>query len=148
MIGFNVRPVRPSQPNAEILNQLSKSVKSLRNMRPVDGAFGVMGLPWGQAITPGNANWVIAYTAESIPKATANGDGSLVLGVGNAYEGYPSINNSNGVVTLDYRENTGNPFPVYNIAKNADGDVAANRWIMAVRFWTLWIIIWEECPDS
>ena len=148
MGNWNIKPVQPSDPNGKLLRQIVKNVEGMRNLRPLTGVFGTKDLPWGQSVTPGNADWVIAYTAGGIPKATRNSDGSLLCGKGEAYEAYPSVASGTGALTIDYHENTSNPFPVYNIAYNDDGDVGAGRWIIAVRIWTLWIVIYEECPDT
>lgn len=148
MNSWDVKPVTPSQPNARILRELSRNVSSLRNMRPVAGALGTFSLPWGQAVSPGNANWTVAYTSGGIPKATRNEDGSITAGSGQAVEAYPDYDDEEESLTIRYEENAGNPFPVYNIAYNDDGAVGAGRWIIVLRFWTFWVVIYEECPDT
>jgi hypothetical protein len=133
---------------AGIINTLAKNVAELRNMRPVTTSYGYVDLPWGQATVPGNADWMIAYTdSGGIPKATRDGDGVLTLGMGGAFEAYPTYNDSTGVVTIDYRANVGFPLTVYNLAANSDGAVEGGRWIIMQRFWKLWVVTWEECPD-
>lgn len=137
----------PSQ-YAGIINTLAKNVSELRNMRPVTTSYGYLDLPWGQTTVPGNADWTIAYTSSGgIPKASRGSDGVLTLGKGEAFEAYPTYDESNGQVTLDYHANTDYPLDVYNIASNADGEVGGNHWIIMQRFWKLWVVTWEECDS-
>lgn len=147
MPNWNIKPVSPSQPNAQTLRQITKNVNAVRNLRPQNDAFAMMSLPWGQSTIPGRRNWVIAFTdSDGIPAATDNGDGTITCGMGNAYEAYPTMD-GDGNLTIGYSENTSNPFPVYNLAKNSDGAVGGDHWIVAMRLWGLWFVIWEECPE-
>lgn len=120
--------------------------------------FGTMSLPWGQALIANpNANSIIAFTdAGGITKATRNGNGPLQMGMGMAYEAFPQYDPDSEVITLDYVMNRGTAdekvndpaIRVYNLAANADGAVEPNRWIIATRIFGVWVVTWEECPDS
>lgn len=148
MTGPNIPPVRPGQPNADILRQLSKSVKSLRNMRPMASLFGTVTLPWGQAVTPGSPDMTIAFSHNGgVTAASSDSDGKLVLGTGYAYEVFPVVDES-GVVSLDFTMDDDFKFPVYNLAEGTDGAVGGGHYIVLLRIWTLWFVIWEECPQS
>ncbi len=148
MIGSKIRRVTPGTPNSDVIRELTKNVNSLRNQRPSNDAYGAVQTPWGQSIIPGAKDYTWAYTTEGVPKATRNDDGSLLLGKGEASEAYLTIDEATGDLTMDYQNNIDNPFPVYNIASNSDGDVGAARWIGLLRIFDFWFVIWEECPDS
>ena len=158
MYSSNTKKARPGTPNAGIINTIAGNVKALRNMRPLANVWQVQNLPWGQSIAPGPENILIGYTSGGITKGTLDEDtGDITLGTGLVYPGYYKFDAEDpNNVRLSYivpggvegAEPNEPSVRVFNMAYNDDGAVGSGRWTISARIMNLWIVFYEECPDT
>lgn len=153
------RKARPGSANGSIINDLSANVKALRNMRPLANVWQIQDLPWGQSISPGPEILLIGFTTDAgITKGTLDeGTGDIILGTGLVYPAYYKFDTEDpNNVRLSYIVQGGvegltpntPEVRVFNMAYNEDGAVDGMRWTISARIMNLWIVIYEECPES
>ena len=128
--------------SSSIMNQTLDTVRRLAISQPPPGMSGI-------ATSGGLLNFLsspvflIAFADESgVPGRGSSSN--FVMGNGLAYPVGISTD-ENGVSTLSVGTDVTTKVPICNPARMS---VHPSDFVICIKLWDLWVVIWEECPDT